>query len=170
MDRSIHSLSASDFASHDLVVIAWMESLARASELMAEKQVRHLPVVDDQDVIVGILSDRDLNRALHAGSDTTLAEARVRDFMSWPVEAIREDQSIQEAARVMISRKISSLVVTDDQKVVGIITTEDILKAFLGDVTPEQVEEKHGLRDEIEAALYNSPIGPIAHQLAVYGV
>ncbi len=54
----------SHFASHDLFVVHWLESMSRAFELMHEHGVRHLPVVDEKGGIVGIVTERDFARAM----------------------------------------------------------------------------------------------------------
>jgi CBS domain-containing protein len=173
------------FATRDLVVIPWDESLENAYLMMARHRVRHLPVVYEGKII-GIISDRDLQRAMLVDKSDILAEraslpefdskARIRDYMGWPVEAIDESRSIKDAAREMIDKKISALIVTKGSKVSGIVTTEDLLRALVDErESSENRERGHDgslqeVKDRMQSALYNSPIGQVAHALANAGV
>jgi CBS domain-containing protein len=84
---------------------------------------RHLPVVDPRGRLVGILSDRDVLRALRRPKATTIAEVMTRS----PV-TVRLDSPAHVAAELMMDKKISSLpVVDDDGHLVGLITQTDFL-------------------------------------------
>jgi acetoin utilization protein AcuB len=111
---------------------------------MKQARVRHLPVVDENNAIVGILSDRDLLRASKSESLTLGAcasflgedldpEATVSDYMSAPVESVYSDDALKEVVNRMIQERISALMVKDveTQRYVGIITTEDLLRVLL---------------------------------------
>ena len=169
-----------DFATRDLTVIGYRDSLADAYSLMVQKGVRHLPVVDENRAIIGIISDRDFMRAMKVesaeGFKAPIAvpqfegAATVRDFMSWPVESIETTDSIGLAARMMLERKISALLVTEDARVVGILTTEDLLRCLIDEDQPERPVLENELGTDLRAALYNSPVGQIAQTLANAGV
>lgn len=168
--------SLKSYTSRQLVVASWKSRLEDAYSLMHARGVRHIPVVDDDDNLVGIISDRDFQRAMQVeGSDLFAAPGEkvefgpatiVRDFMSWPVETIEETQSVAEAARHMIDRKISALIVTRDEEAVGIVTTEDLLRALLDAV--EGPGDK--LKQNVEELVYRSPIGDIAQRIADIGI
>jgi len=85
--------------------------------------VRHLPVVDDQETLVGIVAEKDLLRA-----DSGESVARV---MSSDVITVTEYTALEEAARIMADRKVSSLPVMRDGRLVGIITETDLFNIFL---------------------------------------
>ena len=106
-----------------LVTISSTATAKEAVILMEEKRFRHLPVTNGGDQnIIGIVSKRDLE---------FLAVSRnlaVRDFMSSPVQTIRQDEPIRMAIYRMVEKKISSLIVVDStDSAVGIITTDDLL-------------------------------------------
>ncbi len=118
--------------SKNLVTIRWDAPVSDASELLEERGFRHLPVVDDLGVVVGILSDRDVSRAMNPGKPGFLTGASVSDFMSWPVLTVDQNLSLREAAQGMIDEKISAFLVTDEKKsVIGIVTSEDLLKTLV---------------------------------------
>lgn len=127
--------------SKKLKTIKETEPLRFALGMMREFNIRHLPVVDDQNKLVGIISDRDIQRAM-TPVPSPLSEIeidfefderfKIRDFMSWPVRKIHEESSLKDVVELMISQKISAYVVvgTEDQ-LKGIITTDDLMKLLL---------------------------------------
>jgi acetoin utilization protein AcuB len=86
---------------------------------------RRLPVVKD-DKLIGIITDRDLRE--HAGllERTKVSSAMTKDLMTVTPRA-----TVEQATKLMLSHKISGLPVTDAGNLVGIITSSDILQAFL---------------------------------------
>ena len=180
-----HESNVRTQASRDLFVVPWTASLQSAFNIMLDKKIRHLPVVHDDGSIIGILSERDLERAMTIDqADFFSARAPqaefdpnglVRDFMSWPVETIDESYPLKEAAQIMINKKISALLVTASGVATGIVTTEDLLRAFIlneGLAEEPSSVEKAGLsnQDSVEASLYASPIGSLAQLLANAGI
>lgn len=110
-----------------------------ALNLMREKGIRRLPVVDSGGKLMGIVSDRDL---LHATpSDATslsvwelnylLSKVTVKDIMSSPVTTVSPDTHVREAASILASKKFGGLPVLDGKDVVGIITETDLFKVLL---------------------------------------
>jgi acetoin utilization protein AcuB len=160
------------YTSRDLIVASWTDPVQEAYTLMHRKGIRHLPVADDDGYIIGVLSDRDVARAMLRGDSREGTPPgfnptdAVGDYMSWPVESIHEDASIGDAARLMIDKKISALLVLQKGEVRGIVTTEDLLRALL-------VEAEGPARkaiESVEGAVAQSPIGQIAQALANAGV
>ena len=121
--------------------------LATAIAVMQEKAIRHLPVVDDGRRLVGIITDRDLRSAalspalvelLPSGlrraverATEMLEELRVKDAMTWAVVTTRPDASVSEAAALMFERRVGSLPVRENGKLVGIVTERDVFKALM---------------------------------------
>lgn len=120
-----------------------------ATEMMRTRRLRHLPVVDREGRLVGIVTDRDLRQVIFDPSIRSqagvaadiLGRLTVRDVMTWGVITARPDTALAEAARRMHEQKIGALPVVEGERVVGIITESDILKAFL-DVLAEDVLAK----------------------------
>ncbi len=163
-------------STHKFIVIDWMENMEKAHRKMSEISARHLPVVDESGLIIGMLSDHDVQRAMKINPSDFFSgkilppefdpDTRVRDYMSWPVETIDEAQPITDAAKAMIEKKISSLIVTRGSFAVAVVTTEDLLRTLLEEhQSPLQV-----LKENIISALYRSPIGNIAQSLANSGL
>lgn len=86
---------------------------------------RRLPVVSDGK-LVGIVSDRDLRE--HRGH---LEQVKINGIMSERPVTVTPATTIEEAAQIMLERQIGGLPVVADGRVVGMITTSDIMRAFL---------------------------------------
>lgn len=121
------------------LTIGYEDSIQKASELMVVHHFRHLPVTDQLGNVIGILSDRDIQRAMETrrhGIEVEMVIAphrKVKDFMSWPPHVVSEETSLVDVVKFMIQQKISALLVNSvrTDKVRGIITTEDVLKEFV---------------------------------------
>ncbi len=110
--------------------------LFTAYDTMKEHGIRHLPILNDDKVIVGVLSDRDVQRAMIVTENGPTEQSfqfretdRVEHYMSWPAITIPQEADISQAAQTMVDKKISSLLVVDNRgQVRGILTAEDLLK------------------------------------------
>ena len=99
------------------------DTVGRVREEMSLADIRHIPVVDEHDHVIGIVSNRDLSRA-HDAHKTK----RVADIMTHPVQTVRPSTPAADAVAILIERKIGSLpVVGAEQQLVGIITESDFL-------------------------------------------
>lgn len=107
------------------VTISSGDALAKAKSLMKSYGFRRLPVVDDSH-LVGILTERDLRA--HAGQ---LKNTRVNAVMRTSLVTIAPGDTVEEAARLMLKHKIGGLPIVEDGRLVGIVTTSDLLAAFL---------------------------------------
>lgn len=106
--------------------------------LLQQRGFRHLPVVE-AGRLVGIVSDRDLKQAMVSAGSTTEGRERERlldrltagEIMTGEVVTTGPTCGVEEAARVMATRKISALPVTDGDRLVGIVTETDVLELFV---------------------------------------
>lgn len=168
--------TAAQFMSKKLVTVAPKESLVIAWKIMREKRIRHLPVVDADQSIIGILTDRDLQRAIHTEFDQSgdvrytierfAPQETVQDYMSSPVRFVASDTPLVTVATQMVEQKISSLIVTEDGEASGIITTDDLLWALIRMLD----EEKEPGIKKLVSSVMVSPVGEIAHRLSNVGI
>lgn len=112
-----------DRMSKKIVAVSPREGVERARSLMERHGLRHLPVLRNSR-LVGILSDRDLR-----GAHPPLR--RAEDIMAPEPVAVSPDDSVDEAARAMQAHGISALPVVEGGRVVGMLTTTDVLRAFV---------------------------------------
>jgi acetoin utilization protein AcuB len=121
-----------------VVTITPKTSLPEALELVRQRGIRHLPVVDNG-ALVGIVSDRDLKRAM-ASTATSLERHELQylldkltaaEIMTPAVITAGRMLPIEEAARLMVKEKISALPVTEAGRLIGIVTETDVLELFV---------------------------------------
>lgn len=113
--------------------------IEEALQIMRDRAVRRLPVLNDKGQLVGIVSDKDLLYASPSPATSLsvhelhylLSKLTVKEVMSSPVITVSEYTTLEEAARIMVDNKIGGLPVMRDDKVVGIITETDMFKIFL---------------------------------------
>ena len=122
--RANRDLTVADLMSTALITAKPKDLILRAEEDMAVADIRHLPIVDDRNHLVGIVSNRDLLRAVGSGKRRLIGEV-----MTSKVRVVRPHTPAREAAQLMISHKIGALpVVGDEMELVGIITETDFLQ------------------------------------------
>ncbi len=149
------SFKANDSMTRKVYTISWDESLLAAYQLMKEHKIRHLPVTRPQGEIVGVLSDRDLQRAMQSdfgqGKVRALEStqfphgALVRDYMNWPVLTVNRSQDLRSVVDTMLKEKVSSVIVTERNELAGIITTQDLMRVLLDLLTEPGSVNKYGI-------------------------
>ena len=110
----------------------------QAAELMKTRQIRHLPVVENDGRLIGIVTDRDLRQMifdpaiLERLGDVVdaLGGLTVREIMTWAVITVRPESEIRAAARLMREQKVGALPVVEAGKIVGMLTELDLLRAL----------------------------------------
>ena len=129
-----------DWMTPDVVAVKPETSLLKCRNLLKEKNIRRLPVVDGDNRVVGIVSDRDVRGASPSKATTLevhemqylLAELKARDIMTPRPLTVKPEATVEEAALLMLDRKIGGLpVVNDDGALVGIITDQDLFKLLV---------------------------------------
>jgi len=101
----------------------------RALELMNEKEIGALLVIDGEQV-VGIISERDYARKVILQGKSS-KETSIREVMTSNLYAVTPDTSIEECMALMTERRIRHLPVFDKGKLAGIISIGDVLKAII---------------------------------------
>ncbi|NLE52485.1 MAG: CBS domain-containing protein [Chloroflexi bacterium] len=114
------------------------DTLRTAQERMSECACRRLPVVDENGRLVGIITDRDVRLALNSPlvlrerwqDDMLINQTTVEVCMTPDPVVVAPDSPLQDAADMLLQRKISGLPVVDGDRLVGIITVTDLLGAL----------------------------------------
>jgi acetoin utilization protein AcuB len=112
--------------SRDIVAVAPNETLATARDRLRAYQIHHLLVLVD-DAVVGVVAIRDL-----AGKPDAML---VQEVMNREVATIDADATLRRAASLMIRATTGCLAVVENGKVVGIITTTDLMRVLNADST-----------------------------------
>jgi CBS domain-containing membrane protein len=114
-------------------------NLATLYDLLDSKHVRHVPIVDADGDLVGLVTERDLTRStlgpladlpLSAERDE-LARRKVRDIMTTEPDSIEPDASLTAAAEMLLENKVGCLPVVEGLHLVGILTEADFARDFL---------------------------------------
>jgi acetoin utilization protein AcuB len=133
------AVTVADLMSRKLITVSPDDPVERVVRLLRYRGVRHLLVVENGD-LVGIVSDRDIKRALDpqrgrkkkvmslGGLFFLLEPFAVREIMSPGVISIQPDATVRLAAQAMVAERIGALPVMDNGKLVGIITETDLLR------------------------------------------
>lgn len=141
------------------------DELSIADDVMRLGRIRHLPVVDAEGILCGIVSQRDLLRsALRRKAEgvalPTAARFRVSEVMTPDVIAVEADASLAEAASLMFDQKLGCLPVVEGGKLAGILTEADFVRLAFRRATPE----------ERRAPRAPSPSGALPSAAAVTGL
>ncbi len=127
-----------DLMSRQVLTIEASDSCLEAVARMHRARVRHLPVVNREGALVGVVTDRDLRHHLFSAQvykdlgaipvDRLLQAAPVAQIMSTPVISAGPEDELMDAARFMLEEKVGSLPVVERGRVIGIITETDLLR------------------------------------------
>lgn len=122
-----------DWMAREVLTLGPEASAFDALRLCRERRIRHIPVVKD-DRLVGIVSDRDIRDASPPMGDPervdVLKKTRLEDMMTRKVITAAPDDTIVHGAQEMYERKIESLPVVSEGKLLGIVTSSDVMRAM----------------------------------------
>lgn len=129
-----------DWMVTDVITVHLDTTLPDAHKIMKEHNVRRLPVVNDANQLIGIVTKGDIRGASPSPATSLnvwelnylLAKLKVSEFMTRYVIAVHPETSIQAAAKLMMEKKVSGLPVVDEQnELVGIITESDLFRVMV---------------------------------------
>ncbi len=127
-----------DYASTSLVTVAPDASLTEVQRIFEQRDISAVPIVDDGGALLGILTTTDLLHVARIEMSSPRALVRVwppsrlaRDVMRSPVITIDERGELREAAEKLVRSRIHRLVVTREDKPVGVLSTRDMMRAIL---------------------------------------
>lgn len=111
----------------DVVSLGVNDNISSAIKTMIEKNIGGIPIVDDDDVVVGIVSERDFVRTV---ADITTSKS-VNKYMSNKVVTASPDISVGEATRTMIEKGFRRIPIVKEDVLLGIVTASDVMR-YLG--------------------------------------
>jgi acetoin utilization protein AcuB len=135
------NLLLKEIMTKDPVTLNIDESFCRVAEIFQERDIRHLPIVNAQGMILGIISQRDLNRIAspkkgpngeYLYDPVELTKYILKQHIIQKVFSLTPEDTLEKALAIMSEKKLGCMPVTDSEgKVVGIVTVTDLLKLFL---------------------------------------
>ena len=124
----------------DVITLKKKDSLEKAEQLFKRHRIRHIPVVSSN-AIVGMLSYTDLLRLSFADYTDTIIEEEtealvynmftIKQVMNKSIVTVSSSNSIKEVAEILATKEFHALPVVDNNKLVGIVTTTDLINYLL---------------------------------------
>jgi CBS domain-containing membrane protein len=138
---AISTLRVRDVMRIDVKTLDRNDRLSIADDLMTAERVRHLPVLDEDGELCGIVSQRDLFRGALAkaigygesGQRKLLGTLAVKEVMTTGVVTVEPETRITDAAALMLQRRIGCLPVVEGGRLVGIVTESDLVRLVAGE-------------------------------------
>ncbi len=130
----------------DVVTVPAAATLSEAARLLSRRRIGALVVRDGDDGVAGILSERDVVRALADLSVNALAQS-VASYMTRTVHTCRESDRVEELMELMTRRRFRHVPVMEDGRLTGIVSIGDVVKSRIA----ESEREAQSLRSYIAA-------------------
>lgn len=147
--------------SYPLIMISLSSSIKEAAQMMIEKKIRRLPVTEHGRVI-GIVTSADLIRCLPETPDNMNAWFEVDYFMSKDVITADEETTVESVAKIMGERSVGSVIISYNEKPIGIFTERDLLTKFLA----KDQSLKVAVGKACSSPLITIPLGSSVHEAA----
>ena len=130
--------------SSQLISISKDKEVVEAEELMTANKIRHLPVIDAFNELSGIITSTDIAKAINK-------HKKIKEAMSPRVRIIKRDENVKKIIHQMLKFKISSMLVSHNEDLVGIVTTDDLIQLLY-----ELIDEDENLKKlEVSTLLDN---------------
>lgn len=131
-------MAVKDYMTKKVVYVSPDTTVAHATDIMREKDLRRLPVIEN-DKLVGLVTENTINEASPSKASSLsiyemnylLNKTKIRDVMIRDVVTVSPYAELEEAVYEMIQHNVGVLPVVEGDQVYGIITDKDIFKAFL---------------------------------------
>ncbi len=132
-----------EWMTRDVTTVTPETSMMKAAKILKEKNIRRLPVTDENGTILGIVTHSDIKEASPSKATTLdvhelyylLSEIKTKSIMTKNPFCVNERGTVEQAAVIMREKKVEGLPVVDDaNKVVGIITEADVFRVMI-DIT-----------------------------------
>jgi acetoin utilization protein AcuB len=124
-----------EIMSRNVITLGPTDTIEKAHHLLVNHKIRHIPIVDDDHYVIGIVSDRDIRDAspsiLSDQQDKKYLEKEISTIMSSPVITVHPLDFVEEVARIFYDREIACLPVVSNEKLVGVITEKDLLYTLI---------------------------------------
>ncbi|GAA3384142.1 CBS domain-containing protein [Streptomyces racemochromogenes] len=132
----MNHIKVADLMTDEVVSVPPGMAVKEVAKVLAQYDISGVPVLDDEDRVVGVVSQTDVlglaSPGPHAQGAPQAASLTVGEIMSAPAITVRAEETAADAARLMTRRGIERLPVVDvEDRLVGIVTRRDLLRMFL---------------------------------------
>jgi CBS domain-containing membrane protein len=136
--RPAREAEVRDLMTEHVFALQPADDLEALYDLMDAHHVRHVPIVDREGDLVGLVTQRDLARSALGAQDVLplsmqqeiLRRRKVREIMATEVETVEPDESLKVAAGMLLENKIGCLPVVEGEHLVGILTEADFVRQY----------------------------------------
>ncbi|UOQ47121.1 CBS and ACT domain-containing protein [Gracilibacillus caseinilyticus] len=124
-----------DIMKEDVITLTSSATVLHALQLMKEHNIRHIPVINNERHVIGIVSDRDIRDAspsiLEPSFEKELLKKPISAIMTYPVVTIHPYEFFEEVASIFYQKEFACLPVVQNKQLTGMITEKDFLYAFI---------------------------------------
>lgn len=125
-----------EIMTRDVITLPPTATIREALQLLRDHHIRHIPIVNEEFEVIGIVSDRDVRDAspstlLKLEDKSNELENEIQMIMSTPVITVHPLDFVEEIARVFYEKEIACLPVVNDNKLIGIVTEKDMLYTLI---------------------------------------
>jgi len=168
--QNIHlsELSIGDVMSRNVLTAQTKTSLFEAFQRLTSNKIRHLVVTDDQQRVVGIVTQSDM--VMHLGYEYFVKVKSVSQMMSKHVISIGKEHSVQEASCLMADRKVSFLVIQADNIPIGILTERDITRLAISNADLELIRVEEVMNSPVITLSQDAPAYTAAEVMRSRGI
>lgn len=127
---------ADQIMSRPVIVVSQDNAVADAWRILRDNRIRQAPVVDDERMLIGLVSERDLLTAIDVEDGEVIAARQrlVREVMTTPVVASAPVTDIRRIAAVMLEHEVDGVpIIADNGRIMGLVSRGDILRAVVND-------------------------------------
>lgn len=154
-------MDVSEIMVSPVVVMKSNDTLARARKLMLKYEITRLPVIDENETPIGIITQKDMIRAIEQSEPIwrrrPIDQVLVQQIMTKNPMTVDRKSDILNIAEIMVKNNISGVLVTDDSRLIGIVTKTDIVKAF-PEIYSGRAKVKDFMTREVKTANRGHPI------------
>lgn len=149
--RIVGNLPLANIMTREVITIRPQADMVQAAQRLLENKITCLPVLDEDEKMIGILTSSDIFRFIIADMKNQIAPTQVKEYMTRAVETISPDDDIMTAHRLMSLKRFRALPVMQEGLLVGIVTRTDLLSAA------PSVSTSQG-RQDISIQIFSTPV------------
>jgi CBS domain-containing protein len=138
----VKEMRVRDFMVSKPVVFTRDTELLDAVRILVDRRISGAPVVDERGNLVGVLTERDFLRAALVAGYHGESGGRVGDYMSSDVHAVNAEDSLLDLATKFVESGYRRFPVMEDNRVVGLVTRQDVLRAVIDSFGPRRPGER----------------------------
>lgn len=139
----------------DVITLPPTATIEEALRLLIENKIRHIPIVDENYRVIGIVSDRDVRDAMPSSflkdADRKELQNEIQTIMTYPVITVHPLDFVEEIARIFYEKEFACVPVIQNEQLVGMVTEKHMLHTFI------QLTGTHVQSSQIEVKVPHRP-------------